>query len=143
MTPLPKNDLPNDNATTWLGTAGLRPTRQRMALAELLIGDGQHRHVTAESLFDAAQTNGASVSLATVYNTLRAFCDAGLLQEVMVDGLKSYFDTNTQDHPHFFWEDDARLTDASAEQLVISNLPDAPEGAEIVSVDVIIRLRRV
>ncbi|MBL4766734.1 MAG: transcriptional repressor [Rhodobacteraceae bacterium] len=132
-----------ETATTWLGGAGLRPTRQRLALAELLIGDGQHRHVTAESLFESAKSNRASVSLATVYNTLRAFCDAGLLQEVMVDGSKSYFDTNTHDHPHFFWEDEGRLSDAPAEQLVISNIPDAPEGAEIASVDVIIRLRRI
>lgn len=128
-------------ATKWLGTAGLRPTRQRMALAELLIGDGQHRHVTAESLFDSAKVKGAAVSLATVYNTLRAFCSAGLLQEVTVDGSKSYFDTNTHDHPHFYWEDEGRLTDAPADQLVITRVPDAPEGAEIASVDVVIRLR--
>jgi Fur family iron response transcriptional regulator len=128
--------------TNWLATAGLRPTRQRVTLASLLVGDGQHRHVTAESLFDAAKGQGEAVSLATVYNTLRAFCDAGLLQEVTVDGSKSYFDTNTHDHPHFFWEDDGTLTDAPSDQLVISNLPDAPAGAEIASVDVVIRLRR-
>jgi Fur family iron response transcriptional regulator len=131
-----------DYATQWLGRADLRPTRQRLALAELLVGDGQHRHVTAESLFEAAKANGAPVSLATVYNTLRAFCEAGLLQEVTVDGSKSYFDTNTHDHPHFFWEDDARLTDAPADQLVITRVPDAPAGCEIASVDVVIRLRR-
>ena len=130
------------NATNWLAQVGLRPTRQRLALAELLVGDGKHRHVTAESLFDAAMQRGAAVSLATVYNTLRAFCDAGLLQEVTVDGSKSYFDTNTHDHPHFFWEDEARLTDAPADQLVISGLPEAPEGAEIASVEVVIRLRK-
>ena len=128
--------------TTWLSSADLRPTRQRMALAALLIGDGKNRHVTAESLHAASQTCGESVSLATVYNTLRAFCDAGLMQEVMVDGSKSYFDTRTDDHPHFFWEDDARLTDAPADQLEITRLPEAPEGAEIASVDVVIRLRR-
>lgn len=132
-----------ERATDWLGQAGLRPTRQRVTLAELLVGDGQHRHVTAESLFDAVKSEGASVSLATVYNTLRAFCEAGLLQEVTVDGSKSYFDTNTHDHPHFFWEDDARLTDAPADQLMITRLPDAPEGAEIASVDVVIRLRKI
>ena len=131
-----------DYATQWLGRADLRPTRQRLALAELLVGDGQHRHVTAESLFESAKANGAPVSLATVYNTLRAFCEAGLLQEVTVDGSKSYFDTNTHDHPHFFWEDDARLTDAPADQLVITRVPDAPAGCEIASVDVVIRLRR-
>ena len=130
-------------ATGWLVNVGLRPTRQRVALAELLVGDGRHRHVTAESLFDAAKTKGAAVSLATVYNTLRAFCDAGVLQEITVDGSKSYFDTNTHDHPHFFWEDEGRLTDAPSEQLVIQKLPDAPEGVEIASVDVVIRLRRV
>ncbi|MFC3614381.1 iron response transcriptional regulator IrrA [Lutimaribacter marinistellae] len=130
-------------ATEWLAGAGLRPTRQRVALAELLVGDGKHRHVTAESLFDAAKSTGAHVSLATVYNTLRAFCDAGVLQEITVDGSKSYFDTNTHDHPHFFWEDEGRLSDAPSEELVIQRIPDAPEpGVEIASVDVVIRLRR-
>ncbi|THH37134.1 transcriptional repressor [Aliishimia ponticola] len=128
--------------TQWLETKGLRPTRQRVTLAALLVGDGQHRHVTAESLFDAAKSQGEAVSLATVYNTLRAFCDAGLVQEVTVDGSKSYFDTNTHDHPHFFWEDESRLSDAPADQLVISQLPQAPEGVEIAAVDVVIRLRR-
>lgn len=132
----------SERATAWLGDAGLRPTRQRVALAKLLVGDGQHRHVTAESLFDASQESGAPVSLATVYNTLRAFCEAGLLQEVTVDGSKSYFDTNTHDHPHFYWEDEGRLSDAPADQLVIARVPDAPAGAEIAKVDVVIRLRR-
>ncbi|SFR02129.1 iron response transcriptional regulator IrrA [Poseidonocella sedimentorum] len=126
----------------WLTQAGLRPTRQRVVLAELLVGDGKHRHVTAESLFAAAQDKDQPVSLATVYNTLRAFCEAGLVQEVMVDGTKSYFDTNTHDHPHFFWEDNGRLSDAPADQLKIARLPDIPEGAEIASVEVVIRLRR-
>ena len=129
----------HDIGTDWLAGAGLRPTRQRVTL---LIGDGQHRHVTAESLFEAAKTEGEAVSLATVYNTLRTFCDAGLLQEVTVDGSKSYFDTNTHDHPHFFWEDEARLSDAPSDELVISRLPNAPAGAEISSVDVVIRLRK-
>lgn len=128
--------------TQWLAGAGLRPTKQRLALADLLVGDGNHRHVTAESLFAAVRENGESVSLATVYNTLRAFCDVGLLQEVTVDGSKSYFDTNTHDHPHFFWEDDNRLSDAPADELEIRRLPEAPAGAEIASVDVVIRLRR-
>ena len=125
----------------WLAGAGLRPTRQRLSLASLLVGDGQDRHVTAESLFEAAKRNGDGVSLATVYNTLGAFCDAGLLQEVTVDGSKSYFDTNTHDHPHFYWEGEGRLTDAPSDQLVITQIPDAPEGLEIASVDVVIRLR--
>ncbi|MGB8621875.1 MAG: iron response transcriptional regulator IrrA [Paracoccaceae bacterium] len=132
-----------DRGTQWLAGAGLRPTRQRVALAALLVGDGGDRHVTAESLYAASSAAGEKVSLATVYNTLKAFCDAGLMQEVMVDGTKSYFDTNTHDHPHFFWEDDGRLTDAPADQLQITGLPEAPEGAEVAKVDVVIRLRRV
>ena len=128
--------------TSWLETAGLRPTRQRVALAALLVGDGNDRHVTAESLHAASQGADAAVSLATVYNTLRAFCDAGLLREVTVDGSKSYFDTRTDDHPHFFWEDEAKLTDAPADELEIKRLPAAPEGAEVAQVDVVIRLRR-
>ena len=128
--------------TQWLAQAELRPTRQRLALAALLVGDGKNRHVTAESLFAAVKEQGESVSLATVYNTLRAFCDAGLMQEVTVDGTRSYFDTNTHEHPHFYWEDDGHLTDAPAEDMVIARLPDAPEGAEIASVDVVIRLRK-
>jgi Fur family iron response transcriptional regulator len=131
-----------DLGTQWLNGAGLRPTKQRVALAAMLVGDGRDRHVTAESLFADAKAGGESVSLATVYNTLRAFCEAGLMQEITVDGSKSYFDTNTHDHPHFFWEDDRVLTDAPADQLVIANLPDAPDGAEIVKVDVVVRLRK-
>ncbi len=132
---------PTDTASRWLQTAGLRPTRQRLALATLLVGDGQNRHVTAETLFSAAQDSGEKVALATVYNTLRAFCDAGLMQEVMVDGSKSYFDTRTDDHPHYFWEDSGRLSDAPSAELEISALPTPPAGMEIAKVDVVIRLR--
>ncbi len=126
----------------WLNTAGLRPTRQRVALAALLVGDGHDRHVTAESLYANARASGESVSLATVYNTLRAFCDAGLMQEIMVDGAKSYFDTNTSNHPHFFIEGESELFDASSEELKISGLPTPPDGTEIAKVDVVIRLRK-
>lgn len=127
----------------WLESGGLRPTRQRLALAALLVGDGMDRHVTAESLSDMVSRAGEKVSLATVYNTLRAFCDAGLMNEVVVDGSKSYFDTRLDDHPHFYWEDSATLTDAPKDQLKIAGLPDAPQGTEISRVDVVIRLRRV
>ena len=131
-----------DRGTAWLQKGGLRPTRQRLALAALLVGDGQNRHVTAESLHAACRDQDGKVSLATVYNTLRAFCEVGLMQEVVVDGSKSYFDTRMDDHPHFYWEEDARLTDAPADELVIAHLPTPPEGAQIARVDVVIRLRR-
>lgn len=130
------------DVTAWLTSAGLRPTRQRLALAELLVGDGQNRHVTAEALFDAATAKGTPVALATVYNTLRSFCDVGLLREITADGIRSYFDTDTSDHPHYFWEDSGDLTDAPGDELSITSLPKAPQGAEMTGVDVVIRLRR-
>ncbi|MEM1362003.1 MAG: Fur family transcriptional regulator Irr [Pseudomonadota bacterium] len=136
-------DEQRQRGADWLATGGLRPTRQRAVLAELLVGDGRNRHVTAEGLYALALERGEKVALATVYNTLRAFCEAGLMREITVDGTKSYFDTRTDDHPHFFWEDEMRLTDAPAEELEISRLPKLPEGAELASVDVVIRLRKI
>ena len=130
-------------ATEWLARGGLRPTRQRLALARLLVGDGQDRHVTAESLFALTGGAGEKVSLATVYNTLRAFCEAGLVNEVVVDGARSYFDTRIENHPHFYWEDTHALTDAPADEVSIAALPAAPAGTEIARVDVVIRLRGV
>ena len=128
--------------TNWLGRGNLRPTRQRLALATLLVGDGQNRHVTAESLYALTAASGEKVSLATVYNTLRAFCAAGLINEVVVDGARSYFDTRMDDHPHFYWEDSHTLTDAPAEEVQITGLPAAPPGMQVSRVDVVIRLKR-
>lgn len=136
-----EDGMERGRAQGWLARAGLRPTRQRLALARLLAGDGRHRHVTAEGLHAAAAAV-EPVSLATVYNTLRAFRDAGLLREITVDGARSYFDTRTGDHPHFFWEETGTLTDAPAAELEILRLPRPPEGAEVAAVDVVIRLRR-
>lgn len=138
----PATDAALLRAESWLARAGLRPTRQRLSLAALLMGDGADRHVTAESLYGAALAQGERVSLATVYNTLRAFCEAGLLNEITVDATRSYFDTRLDDHPHFFIEDDQRLTDAPVEELEIARLPGVPQGYELARVDVVIRLRR-
>jgi Fur family iron response transcriptional regulator len=129
-------------ASRWLATGDLRPTRQRVALAKLLVGDGQNCHVTAESLFDAARNAGTGVSLATVYNTLRSFTDAGLMTEITVDGTRSYFDTDVSDHAHFFWEEEGHLSDAPHGSVSFEKLPDPPEGAVITKVDVVIRLRK-
>jgi Fur family iron response transcriptional regulator len=131
-----------ERASAWLNGGGLRPTRQRLALAELLVGDGHDRHVTAEWLHEAALAMGTPVALATVYNTLRAFCDAGLLNEVTVDGTRSYFDTRIDDHPHYFWEEEGRLSDAPNGAVRLEGEPLVPEGAEVSRVDVVIRLRR-
>ena len=142
MTDLIPHD-PDARLIGWLASGGLRPTRQRLALAALLVGDGEDRHVTAEGLYAAAAGTADKVSLATVYNTLRAFCDAGLMNEVVVDGSRSYFDTRLDDHPHFYWEDSGTLTDAPANQLKIADLPAAPAGAAISRVDVVIRLKKL
>ena len=139
---LGKDETAWQRADAWLEGAGLRPTRQRRALALVLVGDGRHRHVTAESLFEAVRQTGFTVSLATVYNTLRCFSEAGLLTEIALDGARSYFDTRTEDHPHFYWEDDGSLTDAPAGSVEISRLPALPAGTEISKIDVVIRLQR-
>ena len=123
-----------------LKEAGLRPTRQRLALAKLLLERGP-RHVTAEELFREARAAAIPVSLATVYNTLHQFTNAALLREVVVDMGQSYFDTNTSHHHHFFHEASGTLTDLPADQVAISRLPSPPSGAEIERVEVIVRLR--
>lgn len=126
----------------WLEGAGLRPTRQRLTLATLLVGDGQHRHVTAEGLFDASRASGERVSLATVYNTLKSFCEVGLVREITVNGAKSYFDTDVSNHAHFYWEETGELSDAAGTEIRVCDLPAPPVGAEIAKVDVVIRLRK-
>ena len=131
---------PYTRALERLKAAGLRPTRQRLALARLLLERGP-RHVTAEELFQEARGADIHVSLATVYNTLHQFTNAGLLREVVVDMGQSYFDTNTSHHHHFFDERTGTLTDIADDQIEIARLPLAPEGREIDRVEVIVRLR--
>ena len=123
-----------------LRNAGLRPTRQRLALARLLF-EGGNRHVTAEQLHAEARREEIAVSLATIYNTLNQFRKAGLLREVVVDSGRSWFDTNLEDHHHFFHEATGALTDFEAEGLAVEGVPRAPAGTEIDRVEVIVRLR--
>ena len=118
---------------------GLRPTRQRLALARLLFA-GANRHVSAEELHREALRDGASVSLATVYNTLHQFTAAGLLREVTVDPSRSCFDTNTTDHHHLYFQDTGRLQDLEPGAVHIGDLPDPPAGTKISRVDLVIRI---
>lgn len=120
--------------------AGLRPTRQRIALADLLFAKGD-RHLSAEELHEEAIAAGVPVSLATVYNALHQFTDAGLLRILAVEGAKTYFDTNTSDHHHFFIEGENKIFDIVSGPVRISDLPEPPEGMEIVNVDIVVRLR--
>ena len=124
-----------------LKAAGLRPTRQRLALAKLLF-ECADRHVTAEQLHSEAHAANITVSLATVYNTLHQFTAAELMREVVVESGRSYFDTNITDHHHFFHEDEGELTDIPAAALSVARLPAAPDGTEVKRVDVIIRLKK-
>jgi Fur family transcriptional regulator, iron response regulator len=124
-----------------LRRVGLRPTRQRVSLGWLLFAKGD-RHITAEALFDEATRARVPVSLATVYNTLHQFTQAGLLRQLAVDGTKSYFDTNPSEHHHFFYEEDGELVDMPSDGMNVTDLPPAPAGMEVAGVEVIVRLRR-
>jgi Fur family iron response transcriptional regulator len=130
---------PYAQALDRLREAGLRPTRQRLALAKLLLESGD-RHVTAEQLHGEAIANAIRVSLATIYNTLHQFTTAGLLREVVVAPGRSYFDTNVEDHHHFFYEASGDLEDIPGDRIVVNDLPSPPEGTRIRRVDVIIRV---
>ena len=122
-----------------LRRAGLRPTRQRLALGAMLFETGD-RHVTAEILHAEAVTVGHHVSLATVYNTLHQFKRAGLLRELAINGSKAYFDTNTSNHNHFFIEADGKLHDIPADAIKVDGVPSPPEGMRISHIDVVVRL---
>ena len=124
---------------TKLRAAGLRPTRQRIALGWLLFAKGD-RHVTAETLQEEAQTARVPISLATIYNSLHQFTEAGFLREIAVDGSKTYFDTNTEPHHHFRVEGSNVLIDIPEIQVDAVKLPDPPAGKRIAGVDIIVRL---
>jgi Fur family transcriptional regulator, iron response regulator len=125
---------------TRLRQAGLRPTRQRIALAALIFAKGD-RHLTVEELHEEAADAGIDVSLATVYNTLHQFTEARMIRVLAVEGSRTYFDTNVSDHHHFFIEGRNEVLDIPLSNIAISNLPEPPKGMEISHVDVVIRLR--
>lgn len=127
--------------TAQLRRAGLRPTRQRVALAKLLFAAGD-RHVTAEQLHEEAILAHVPVSLATVYNTLHQFTDAGLLKELGVSASKAFFDTNTSNHYHYLFEDSGCVEDIPASDVRVMGLPEPPAGTHMSGVDILVRLTR-
>ncbi len=136
----PKNtERPYKQVLKRLRSVGLRPTRQRMALAKMLF-EGRDKHVTAEILHAEAQAASIQVSLATVYNTLHQFTVAGLLREIVVDSQRSYFDTNISDHHHFFFEESNRLDDIPGDEIVVAAMPAPPAGTKVKRVDIVIRV---
>lgn len=125
-----------------LQSAGLRPTRQRLMVCHYLF-DGENKHFTAEDLFLelSRKDGGDSLSLATIYNTLKGFTEAGLLSTLSVDSGKLYYDTNTSHHYHIYNEGGRLLSDLDVDAMEIQGLPDLPEGQEIDRIDVIIRTK--
>ena len=136
----PSRSLDDASLSARLREAGLRPTRQRVALARIVFGRGD-RHLTAESLHAEAREAGVSMSLATVYNALHQFTGSGLLRAFGIEGQATHFDTNTREHHHFVTEN-GRVMDIPAGGVRLADLPEPPEGMEIAHVDVVVRLRR-
>lgn len=138
------SDNPDDarlqEISACLRKVGLRPTKQRLNIGRLLFGT-THRHITADDLFQEIQTTGEHLSLATIYNTLHHFSEAGLLRRICTGSERVYFDTDTGDHHHFYVQDEDRIVDAPAGDTIINRLPEAPEGYEIAKVDVVIHLK--
>ena len=139
--PSPSSQAKEPTALDRIRKAGLRPTRQRLALAKLLFATGS-RHVTPESLFNEARSKRVNLSLATVYNALHDFTECGLLREISIEAGRSYFDTNTTEHHHFYFERTGKLQDVSLDSVRITSLPDAPPGEKVKRVDVVIRLAK-
>ena len=124
--------------------AGLRPTRQRLALARLLFF-GENQHFTAENLYDRAQAADTKVSLATVYNTLHQFTESGLLRQVTMDSQRNYFDTNVADHHHFYFEDTGEIADIPKDQMndltALMDPVELPDQMILSRVEIVVRLR--
>ncbi len=124
-----------------LNSANLRPTRQRMLLGWLLFAKG-HRHLSAEELFEEARAARAFLSLATVYNTLNQFSEAGLLRKVTNVGGRAVFDTNPNFHHHFLCQHDGSVIDIPPSAIGLGAIPEPPPGYRIVDVEVVVRLRK-
>lgn len=123
-----------------LREAGIRPTGQRLGVIRA-IREGGRRHLTPESFHRELADANIKMSLATVYNTLNHFADAGLLRRVGV-GDRTWFCTNTSEHHHFFDAVSGRIEDILGEQPTVTGLPPAPPGMIILGVDVVVRVRR-
>ena len=125
-----------------LRSSGLRPTKQRVEIAKFLFEREKTFHFTVESLDNLlAKKTSSKFALATIYNTVHAFKEAGHLSEVEVRGKKTYFDTNVSNHHHFYDSESAELIDIDAKEVVIQKIPKAPNGKKIKNVEVFINLK--
>ena len=133
---------PISNLRDRLRRSGLRPTQQRLSLGWLMFGRGD-RHLTADVLYEEAIRAKVPVSLATVYNTLNQFTEAGLLRQLALDAAKAVYDTDVRPHHHFLFEEDGTVVDMPVGAVAVGALPEPPEGMEVSGVDVVVRVRRV
>lgn len=141
MASLNSSHMLSDEAAESLRSAGLRPTRQRIAIANLLLA-GPPRHISAEQLRDELLSAGQPMALATIYNCLHQFAEAGLLQPVHHVGDAVLYDTNLSDHFHFIDVETGELMDIDSSNFTLPDLPDLPEGYEAESIELSVRLRR-
>lgn len=118
---------------------GISPTPQRIAVAQVLLVRPQH--MTAEHVHARVNAEARKVSVATVYNTLKLFTERGLLREVVVEPGRVFYDSTTAEHHHFYDISTGELSDIAAGAIGFANLPGAPQGTELVGVDVVIRVR--
>ena len=124
-----------------LRTSGLRPTKQRLSISKILFDRKETIHFTIDKLKKITEKNSKkNISLATIYNTVHAFRKRGYLKEISLKGNKTYFDTNTTNHHHFYDEDTSELIDIKNENVLLSNLPKVPSGKKIKEIDVTIRV---
>lgn len=118
---------------------GVRITRQRLRIAAVMLA--APRHLSADQVLDEVNRSGAQVSKATVYNTLKAFVEHGLLREVNVETARSFYDSTVAPHHHFYNPETGELMDIPADRLTVTGIPTPPAGTEAADVEVIVRLR--
>ena len=124
-----------------LRESGLRPTRQRLKICEVLFSPEKTFHFTVNDLTKIIEEKlNEKISLATVYNTVHAFKKKGYLKEISINSDKSYFDTNTTDHQHFFDEDKSELIDCGDDEIDSVNIKRNITGKKIKSIEVLIRV---
>jgi Fur family iron response transcriptional regulator len=128
-----------EQVTARLTVAGVYPTSQRVAIAQVLFAE--HQHVTADKLQEMLYLSGRKISKATVYNSLKRFVEKGLVNELVIDNQRAFYDTNTSHHHHVYNLDTGELSDIDSFNLSLLQSVELPQGTEIDSVDLVLRVR--
>lgn len=139
MSLTPENSKALDLAVEILESGAVKPTRQRLAIARVLFA--RHQHLSADQVMLSANRDGAELSKATVYNTLKLFVEKRLVREVIVDPDKVFYDSNSGPHHHFYDIQTGEIIDIDASEITVAGLPPLPEGKIAEGVDVIVRIR--